>query len=168
VCWSGLVVMHCSWSRAVQNKTSGAMSEPYLWGPPQSLEELLLNLVRLSSVRSSDIWKDIHLDKRGGPVGSAQLTSEPFSNIETPWDAVTQNYRAVSCIIVPDRRLGCGWYLLIHKGIHLLPRSGAACPCAISYRHVEKESLIFLKYRLLLSLTWLHIPLKCLLLHSHA
>lgn len=157
VWWSGLCVTCCSWSHAVQNKMSGLMSDPSMWGPPQSLEEPLLSLVRFSSVTSSDCWKDLHLDKRGSLVGFAQLIYDPFSNTETPWDVTTQNCRAISCVIVQEPRLGCGRYLLIHEGIHLLPRSRAACPCAISYRYVERESPIFLKYRLPLSLTWLHM-----------
>lgn len=167
VWWSGLCVTCCSWSHAVQNKMSGLTSDPSMWGPPQSLEEPLLSLWVLAQSRLLTA-KDLHLDKRGSLVGFAQLIYDPFSNTETPWDVTTQNCRAIRCVIVQEPRLGCGRYLLIHEGIHLLPRSRAACPCAISYRYVERESPIFLKYRLPLSLTWLHMLLKCLLLHSHA
>lgn len=146
-------------------KTSKAMSEPYTWGSSQSWEELLLDLVRFSWVRSSDCWKNIASDKSSILMGSAQLPCDPLSNTATPWDVTTQNCRTISCVIAQDPRLGCG-YLLIHKGTHL-PRSGVACPCAVNYRHAEIESLIIPKCRLLLSLTWLHVALKCLLLHSH-
>lgn len=77
---------------------------------------------------------------------------------------MTPNCMTISCVIVQDPRHGCGRYSLIHKDIHLLPRRRTACPCAISYRHVERDSLIFLKHRLLLSFTWLQLLLT--FLHS--
>lgn len=117
------------------------MSEPYTWGPSQSWEELLLGLVRFNSVRSSGCWKNISLDKRGILMGSAQLPCDPLSNTAIPGDVTTQNCRTISCVIVQDPRLGCGWCLMIPKNIHL-PRSGVGCRCAISYRHVERMSLI--------------------------
>lgn len=79
---------------------------------------------------------------------------------------MTPNCRTISCVIVQDPRHGCGRYSLIHKDIHLLPRRRTACPCAISYRHMERDSLIFLKHRLLLSFTWLQLLLTFLFLHS--
>lgn len=79
---------------------------------------------------------------------------------------MTPNCTTISCVIVQDPRHGCGRYSLIHKDIHLLPRRRTACPCAISYRHMERDSLIFLKHRLLLSFTWLQLLLTFLFLHS--